>query len=507
MIATQRARPRAAAATRRPSSGFAPSFAPPSAVVPFDHTARFELTGVPGTVLQDVIAVSPDGLFVAVAIAYGLEQNCSQPTALTRSDQVNGVVPGDITLGELPLSALIDGFRFNPAFERIVFNPDQNLGAARRGALLEPELNDEVIATGHVLGNGNGTGRLLFDRLVSPRDFSFLFSATDSATGRELQDEPIHNLASLGKSNGERPFRMLAQPVTFQPRSTIRLQITERSERVRGTLFIAFHGYKVMAPGCAEPVLRRLKGPDVCPVETIGRPNQRVIPFDYVTTFRLTGPSGHVVEDEVSINAEGGFVATAIGYGLEAEAPDIRLEWDKVDDVTVNALRNALLPRRQARTAWLSLAANDPAKANIPVVDLNSLPLRLLPTSALADGLRLRPEYVRLALTNGGTLANACPVSVLDDLFERLNLPERVSFRYSIADTGRGVELQNQPIHNIAGLGVADGSRPFKKLLRPMVCLPRSTIRVRIEERTGRGTLFIVFQGYKILDAGRGAAR
>ncbi len=507
MIATQRARSRAAAAGRRPPPGFAPSVASPSAVVPFDHAARFELTGVPGTVLQDVIAVSPDGLFVAVAIGYGLEQDCSQPAALTRSNQVGSVVPGDITLGELPLSALIDGFRFNSAFERVVFSPDPNLGAARRGALLQPELNDEAIATGHVLGNGNGNGRLLLDRLVSPREFSFLFSATDSATGRELQDEPIHNLASLGKSNGERPFRMLAQPVTFQPRSTIRLQITERSERVRGTLFVAFHGYKLMAPGCSEPVLRGLTGPNACPVETIGRPNQRVVPFDYVTTFRLTGPSGHVVEDEVSINAEGGFVATAIGYGLEAEAPDVRIEWDKVDDITVAPLRNALLLERQARDAWLNLAANNPAKANIPVVDLNSLPMRLLPTSALADGLRLRPEYVRLAMTNGGALSNTCPVSVLDDLFERLNRPDRVSFRYAISDTGRGVDLQNQPIHNIAGLGVADGSRPFKKLLRPMVCLPRTTLRVRVEERTGRGTLFIVFQGYKILDAGRGGVR
>src|SRR5262249_60420846 len=93
-------------------------------------------------------------------------------------------------------------------------------------------------------------------------------------------------------------------------------------------------------------------------------------------------------------------------------------------------------------------------------------------------------------------------------LSERLNSPAAVSFRYSIFDSGRGVELQNQPIHNIAGLGIADGTRPFKKLLRPMVFLPRSTVRVRVEERRGRGTLFIVFQGYKVLGEGgsRGAA-
>jgi hypothetical protein len=74
-----------------------------------------------------------------------------------------------------------------------------------------------------------------------------------------------------------------------------------------------------------------------------------------------------------------------------------------------------------------------------------------------------------------------------------------VSFRYAIFDSGTGRELQNKPIHNIAGLGIANGDRPFKKFARPMIFLPRSTIRVEAEERFGRGTLFLVFQGYKIL--------
>ena len=86
----------------------------------------------------------------------------------------------------------------------------------------------------------------IIERLKPAEEISFLFSIVDSGTGRELQDEPIHNLASLGKSNGERPFRMLAQPLTFQPRSTIRLQIVERSEGIKGTLFIVLYGYKIL---------------------------------------------------------------------------------------------------------------------------------------------------------------------------------------------------------------------------------------------------------------------
>ena len=113
----------------------------------------------------------------------------------------------------------------------------------------------------------------LFQRVKSPAEISFLFSMLDSGTGRELQDEPTHNLASLGKSNGERPFRLLAQPITFLPRSTIRLQIIERSQGIRGNLFIVFYGYQVIgSSGCPEPVARRLTGSPMCPTETIGSP-------------------------------------------------------------------------------------------------------------------------------------------------------------------------------------------------------------------------------------------
>ena len=110
---------------------------------------------------------------------------------------------------------------------------------------------------------------------------------------------------------------------------------------------------------------------------------------------------------------------------------------------------------------WKKLAPDDPAKANVPLIDLADLPLRLFPTSALVDGIRIRPDYLRIALTDGGTLSANVATPLVNELFERLNVPERVSFRYSIFDSGRGIELQNQPIHNIAGLGTADGSRPF----------------------------------------------
>jgi hypothetical protein len=471
--------------------------------VPFDHAATFELTGRPGNVLQDVINVSADGVFVAVAIGYGLEADRGRQA---RTSPLGGpgtsMAPGDVTLGDLPVSALIEGFRLDPAFDRVVFAPEDTGSSRSRGALLERTLTDDALAVGLFTGTGNGTDvPVVFERLKPVREFSFLFSVVDSGSGRELQDEPIHSIASLGKSDGERPFRMLAQPLTFLPRSTVRLQVIEQSDDVTGTLFIVFYGYKVLAAGCAEPVVRQIRSQRSHRSEAIGQPSSRVVPFDYVTTFRLSGRPGNQLEDEVSINVEGGFVATAVGYGLEVDDDDIEIAWENADDIGVPALQTEVLQFRADLEAWEALANTDPAKATKPTLDLGRLPVRLFPTSALQDGVRVRPEFQRMAFGANGILANAFPSPLLDELFERVNVPDQVSFRYSIFDSGRGIELQNQPIHNIAGLGIANGKRPFKTLPRPMVCVPRSTIRVKVEERFGRGTLFIVFQGFKVLDA------
>ena len=46
-------------------------------------------------------------------------------------------------------------------------------------------------------------------------------------------------------SDGKRPFRYFAQPITFAPLATIRMEITELSD-FRGELHISLHGYKVL---------------------------------------------------------------------------------------------------------------------------------------------------------------------------------------------------------------------------------------------------------------------
>jgi hypothetical protein len=444
-----RAYPRAFSSARR---GVGSPIANPGAILAYDYAARFELKGIPGNIVQDVINVSTEGIFVAVAIGYGFEEERAQALQL---DFSNTFTPNDVELRHIPIDALITGFRINPRVAELV-SFDQELSARFAATLLQ--------------------------RVKSPEDISFLFSIVDSATGRELQDEPTHNLASLGKSNGERPFRPLAQPLTFMPRSTIRLQIIERSEGIKGTLFIVLYGYKVIgASSCPEPLMRRLHDPQICPTETIGNPSDRVVPFDYVARLELTGQPENVVESEVPINVEGGFVATAIGYALEAEPTDVAVT---VPPDIIDAIGGA-------ETTF----------------KLSQLPLSSFPQDALRDGVRIRANFLRVVFGGDGNLSDSVRVTLAGKIFERLNRSEDVSFRYSIFDGGMGRELQNQPIHNIAGLGIANGDRPFKKFARPMIFLPRSTIGVTVQERFGRGTLYFVFQGYKVLGSTAAGAR
>lgn len=419
--------------------------------MPFDHAATFQLKGTPGNIIQDVINISSDGVFVATSIGYGFEQDRALQIDLV-SPRTASFQPGTVRLGEIPAAALIEGFRLNPRAERLLL--DDAAAGIRERKFSQLDIHQDH-------------SKNILQHLKPSEEISFLFSIVDSATGRELQDEPINNLASLGRSDGERPFRLLAQPLTFQPRSTIRLQIVERTEGVTGTLFIVLYGYKIVGPTSGSELF-------TTPAPTYDIDRTRVIPFDYVSKFQLIGTPGNLLDDEVPINVEGGFVTTSIGYGLAVQTLDVDINQVSLPVPTPPTATNA--------------------------TDLKLITLDRFPVSALQEGVRVRPGFLRLAFDSTG-LNTQFPIDALNRCFERVNQPDAVSFRYSIFDTGTGRELQNQPINNIAGLGIANGDRPFKQLARPMQFLPRSTIRVSVEERFGRGTLFIVFQGYKLLGA------
>jgi hypothetical protein len=326
----------------------------------------------------------------------------------------------------------------------------------------------------------------VLEHLVPRSEVSFFFSIVDSNSGRELQDEPVHNLASLGKTNGERPFRVLPRPLSFAPRSTVRLQVIENSEGVRGTLFIVLYGYKLLAAShCPEPVVRALQGTPGCPADIIGLPTDHITPFDYVANLQLANRPGRLVTQELHVNVEGGFVATALGYALQADIAPLKL--------------SAAIERLDPGTRAGIVNGNGE-------IDLAALPLSLFGAQAVEDGFRIRPSLLRVALQDGGTLSATVASEFVDKVFESLNRADDVSFRYTVFDGGTGRELQNGLVNNIAGLGIANGDRPFKRFARPMIFYPRSTIRVLVQEHFGRGRLYLVFQGYKLSAPARASA-
>jgi hypothetical protein len=429
-------------------------------VIPYDYVADFNLAGGVGNLLQDVINIRAEGVFVAVSIGYGLNEERGEKLNLLPRNGTPATL-GDITLDHIPADVLIEGFRINPEFDAV---------AVKNGQLN----NDLPFAV----------AQDIFQRLKQTENFSFLLSIVDTASGRELQNEPVHSVATLGRADGRRPFKILPQPMVFMPRSTIRLQVEERTAEVKGQLTITLHGYKVLGvAGQLEDEVRKLGEFDPLkkiPVydhetgdyRTLGEalqrdiPTSKLVPFDYVSTLDLLGKPDNVVADEVPINVDGGYVTTALGYSLD------------VADTSVQ----------------IGLADEKETEPDLKAITLKDIE----PVQALLDGMRIHPLRVRFAFTSDGRLSRV-PKDMLGRMFQSLNLPEAVRFVYSIADAGTGRDLQNRPIFNVAGLGIATGDRPFRILHKPMMFLPRSTIRVQVREVFGRGRLFLVFQGYKIL--------
>ena len=195
-----------------PETMIPPSVAATIKEIPYDYVAKFTLQGLRGNRVQDVINISIEGAFVAVAIGY----------SFIPASWDNLILPTDTIKLLKPLSPL-------------------------------KPIEDPLM--------------LAKCLLVRTCGIDFKYSIIDSGTGRELQNQPIHNIAGLGESTGDRPFRPLAKPMLFMPRSTIRIEIEEISVgplygyefppksglRIGAELFIVLHGYKILGYGTALP--------------------------------------------------------------------------------------------------------------------------------------------------------------------------------------------------------------------------------------------------------------
>lgn len=216
---------------------------------------------------------------------------------------------------------------------------------------------------------------------------------------------------------------------------------------------------------------------------------QRIIPFDYAFRFELTGRPGETRRQKVTVSIEAAFTAVSVGYGVIPRTQPIRFGPNPADFPPPPPI------------LLLAVPPPEPQPRNLGEVRLSHLVKqldRLLPTErdlVLRHGFRLSPELADLPI--GGALAP----NVLSEAFEVIGAPpERIQFTYALFDDGSGREFQSEPILNTAGLGTANGERPFRHLARPITFAPLAVIRMEITElSTVPGELHVSLQGYKML--------
>jgi hypothetical protein len=207
--------------------------------IPYDYVATFKLLGKPGNRVQDVINISVEGAFVAVAVGYSFipPPSIALPTIeITTSNGDGGDNTEQISLSSIIANKLaVELFRDN-TYSPSILNLERGLAS-----ILQPFVDPRQLI------------QCLSNRLCG---IDFKYSIVDSGSGRELQNQPIHNIAGLGESSGDRPFRPFAKPMIFMPRSTIRIEIEEISEGPIYTdaqLYIVLHGYKMLGYGTGLP--------------------------------------------------------------------------------------------------------------------------------------------------------------------------------------------------------------------------------------------------------------
>ncbi|MBO0724188.1 MAG: hypothetical protein J2P52_01200 [Blastocatellia bacterium] len=228
------------------------------------------------------------------------------------------------------------------------------------------------------------------------------------------------------------------------------------------------------------------------PVRPNAPPAVKTIPFDYVFQFTLLGQRGNKAQDVVEISSEGIFVALSVGYSL---VPDEQ-KTPRVFGPVIEEGGGVIL----LNDAGLVSTTSRP----LAEITLGEIVAGLAKAGAnLTAGFRVSPDSAGL-LTSDLPLDQLSP-GAIDRVFEiGAEAAEDVSFLYSLDISSSGREYQNKPIHNIAGLGTADGDRPFRPFAKPFMFEPKASVRIQVEELSGpAGTLYIVLQGYKMLGAGR----
>jgi len=216
--------------------------------IPFDYAFRYELTGRPGNVINKTVTVSIEAPFVAVSIGYGVVPKVTPivfgpkppPIIITAAS-------AKLPLRAIDLGAIIDGLDSKlRETSRLLKRESVAEAVFKNGIKLNPDIAEFALQNGGSIPLDSSALASLFQAVAAPpENIQFLYAIFDEGSGREFQSEPILNIAGLGISNGDRPFRYFGQPIAFAPQSTIRMEVREVSD-FQGELHVTLHGYKVL---------------------------------------------------------------------------------------------------------------------------------------------------------------------------------------------------------------------------------------------------------------------
>ncbi len=235
---------------------------------------------------------------------------------------------------------------------------------------------------------------------------------------------------------------------------------------------------------------------------------RKTIQFDLSFRFDLTGEPQRTQRKTVTFSVEATFVAVSIGYGVVPTVSAVTFGPQVADRalglpngagaVAAAAFALAVIPAQQVVTIRdIPMGAVIDGLTNLLDDGLPGGEIGPNVAAVLGGGMKINPAFAAHVLGRNTALDG----EMLRSLFTAVAAPaDRIQFHYALFDDASGREFQSEPILNTAGLGSANGERPFRYFARPIVFAPKSTIRLEITEASEfRGALHVSLQGYKVL--------
>ena len=248
--------------------------------IPFDYQFYFRIEeDFLNEVMSATLTVSIEAAFVAVSIGYGFvprvrtfafgpEDGAEPNPAKLQLGNIIGALQQKISSSP-PKPGGGGGIEFLARAKTLTRSV--NLGSRSPASGLERVLIQGIqinpVLLSRFLQALQGGGQMAPDEMKElfqaveppPERVQFLYALSDKGSGRFFQSEPLLNIAGLGISDGDRPFRYFATPIVFPPRSTIQLDVIPKTD-FRGELYVTLHGYKVLG-GAGTPTGHKLRGP------------------------------------------------------------------------------------------------------------------------------------------------------------------------------------------------------------------------------------------------------